>query len=162
VVLWHNTNCIIRWLFVISIFFLGRLPESSNIEEFKENLIKGTDMVTKDERRWKPNLYDLPSRFGKLKDLHSFDASFFKIPPKQAHIMDPQLRIMLEVTYEALIDAGVNPSTLKKSHTGVFIGVYSSDASDFWKRKPDGRYILKIYGENFCPLKITLWNNIVK
>jgi len=118
--------------------------------------MKGMDMVTEDERRWKPGLYGLPSRFGKLKNLDHFDASFFKISPKQAHVMDPQLRIMLEVTYEALIDAGVNPSTLKKSHTGVFTGVYSSDGSDFWKRKPDGRYILKIYRENFCLLKITL------
>ncbi|XP_025270792.1 fatty acid synthase-like [Camponotus floridanus] len=116
----------------------GRLPESSNIEEFKENLMKGTDMVTEDERRWKPGLYGSPSRFGKLKNLHSFDASFFKISPKQAHVMDPQLRIMLEVTHEALIDAGVNPSTLKKSRTGVFIGVSASDANDFWKSKPDG------------------------
>ncbi|XP_025265005.1 fatty acid synthase-like [Camponotus floridanus] len=116
----------------------GRLPESSNIEEFKENLMKGTDMVTEDERRWKPGLYGSPSRFGKLKNLHSFDASFFKISPKQAHVMDPQLRIMLEVTHEALIDAGVNPSTLKKSRTGVFIGVSTSDANDFWKTKPDG------------------------
>ncbi|EFN69622.1 Fatty acid synthase [Camponotus floridanus] len=84
-------------------------------------------MVTEDDGRWKPGLYGLPSRFGKLKNIHSFDASFFKIPPKQAHVMDQQLRIMLEVTYEALIDASVNPSTLKKSHTGVFIGVYSSE-----------------------------------
>ncbi|XP_011264667.2 fatty acid synthase-like [Camponotus floridanus] len=117
----------------------GRLPESSNIEEFKENLMKGTDMVTQDDRRWKPGLYGLPSRFGKLKNIHNFDASFFKIPPKQAHVMDPQLRMMLEVTFEALIDAGVNPSTLKKSYTGVFIGISASDANNFWKKKPDGQ-----------------------
>jgi len=129
------------------------LPESSNSEEFKENLMKGTDMVTEDERRWKPGLYGSPSRFGKLKNLHSFDASFFKVSPKQAHVMDPQLRIMLEVTHEALIDAGVNPSTLKKSRTGVFIGVSTSDATDFWKTKPDGKYISKTYRENFCPLR---------
>jgi len=77
------------------------------------------------------------------KNLHSFDASFFKISPKQAHVMDQQLRIMLEVTHEALIDAGVNPSTLQKSRTGMFIGVSVSDANDFWKKKPDGKYILK-------------------
>lgn len=115
----------------------GRLPESSNIEEFKENLMKGTDMVTENERRWTPGLYGIPSRFGKLKSLDNFDASFFMVPPKQTHVMDPQLRIMLEVTYEALVDAGVNPSTLKKSRTGVFIGISSSDANNFWKRVPD-------------------------
>lgn len=32
----------------------GRLPESSNLEEFWENLINGVDMVTEDDRRWKP------------------------------------------------------------------------------------------------------------
>ncbi|XP_029173773.1 fatty acid synthase-like isoform X1 [Nylanderia fulva] len=116
----------------------GRLPESSNIEEFKENLMKGLDMVTEDERRWTPGILGIPSRFAKLKDLSNFDASFFKIRPKQAHSMDPQLRIMLEASYEALIDAGVNPSTLKGSRTGVFIGVSTSDASNFWKKDPNG------------------------
>ncbi|KMQ91967.1 fatty acid synthase [Lasius niger] len=56
--------------------------------------------------------------------------------------MDPQLRIMLEVTYEALIDAGVNPSAMKGSRTGVFIGVSTSDANNFWKRNPNGYGLL--------------------
>jgi len=55
--------------------------------------------------------YDLgsfgePKRHGKLKDLAKFDAMFFGIHPKQANVMDPQLRMLLEVTYEALLDAG--------------------------------------------------------
>ncbi|XP_072745100.1 fatty acid synthase-like [Anoplolepis gracilipes] len=116
----------------------GRLPESSNIEEFKENLMKGTDMVTEDERRWTPGVHGIPSRIGKIKDLSSFDASFFKVHPKQAHVMDPQLRLMLEVTYETLIDAGINPTSLKKSRTGVFVGVSSSDANYFWRKIPNG------------------------
>ncbi|KMQ84630.1 fatty acid synthase, partial [Lasius niger] len=60
------------------IVITGRLPESSNIEEFKENLMKGMDMVTEDERRWSVGIYGMPSRYGKIKDLGSFDASFFK------------------------------------------------------------------------------------
>jgi len=51
-------------------------------------------------------LFGIPKRFGKLKDLTKFDASFFGVHPKQANGMDPQLRILLEVTYEALLDAG--------------------------------------------------------
>jgi len=50
----------------------------------------------------------MPKRCGKLKDLSKFDASFFGVHPKQANAMDPQLRILLEVTYEALIDSGEN------------------------------------------------------
>jgi len=52
------------------------------------------------------DLYGLPRRNGKLKDLTKFDASFFGVHPKQANGMDPQLRMLLEVTYEALVDAG--------------------------------------------------------
>jgi len=48
----------------------------------------------------------MPKRCGKLKDLTKFDASFFGVHPKQANGMDPQLRMLLEVTYEALNDAG--------------------------------------------------------
>uniref|UniRef100_F1N647 Fatty acid synthase n=1 Tax=Bos taurus TaxID=9913 RepID=F1N647_BOVIN len=84
----------------------GKLPESENLEEFWANLIGGVDMVTDDDRRWKAGLYGLPRRSGKLKDLSRFDASFFGVHPKQAHNMDPQLRLLLEVTYEAIVDAG--------------------------------------------------------
>ena len=52
-------------------------------------------------------LYGLPTRNGKLKDISKFDASFFGVHPKQANSMDPQLRLMLEVTYEAIVDAGM-------------------------------------------------------
>ena len=51
-------------------------------------------------------LYGLPRRSGKLKELTRFDAAFFGTVPKWAKVMDPQLRMLLEVTYEALIDAG--------------------------------------------------------
>ena len=47
-----------------------------------------------------------PKRWGLLQNLDKFDATFFGVPPKQANFMDPQLRFLLEVTHEALIDAG--------------------------------------------------------
>jgi fatty acid synthase len=49
----------------------------------------------------------LPTRTGKLKDLAHFDATFFGVHAKQAHVMDPLLRMLLELTHEALIDAGL-------------------------------------------------------
>ena len=51
-------------------------------------------------------MYGLPKKNGKLKDLSKFDAEFFGVHPKQANTMDPQLRLLLEVTYEAIIDSG--------------------------------------------------------
>lgn len=51
-------------------------------------------------------LYGLPKRNGKLKDISHFDAAFFGVHSKQANTMDPQLRLMMEVAYEAIIDGG--------------------------------------------------------
>lgn len=51
-------------------------------------------------------IYGLPKRNGKLKDISHFDASFFGVHPKQANTMDPQLRLILEVAYEAIVDGG--------------------------------------------------------
>ncbi|KAG5854295.1 hypothetical protein ANANG_G00036290 [Anguilla anguilla] len=115
----------------------GRLPESNNLEEFWENLFNGVDMVTEDDRRWKPGLYGLPRRNGKLKEINKFDASFFGVHPKQAHTMDPQLRIMLEVAYEAIVDGGINPVSMRGSKTGVYIGVSGTEAGEAFSRDPE-------------------------
>ncbi|RZC35992.1 fatty acid synthase [Asbolus verrucosus] len=115
----------------------GRLPESDNIEEFKQQLFDGVDLVTDDERRWPSGLYTLPTRTGKIKDLSRFDATFFGVHAKQADVMDPQLRMLLELTHEALIDAGVNPNEVRGSRTGVFIGVSDSESSEFWAQDPE-------------------------
>ncbi|XP_064351418.1 fatty acid synthase [Camelus dromedarius] len=115
----------------------GKLPESENLEEFWANLIGGVDMVTDDDRRWKAGLYGLPRRSGKLKDLSRFDASFFGVHPKQAHTMDPQLRLLLEVTYEAIVDGGINPASLRGTNTGVWVGVSGSEASEALSRDPE-------------------------
>lgn len=115
----------------------GRLPESSNIEEFKEQLFAGVDLITDDERRWPSGIYGLPTRTGKLKDLTHFDATFFGVHAKQAHVMDPQLRMLLELTHEAIVDAGMNPVEVRGSRTGVFIGVSSSESDEFWTMDPE-------------------------
>ncbi|XP_036924219.1 fatty acid synthase [Sturnira hondurensis] len=115
----------------------GKLPESDNLEEFWANLIGGVDMVTEDDRRWKPGLYGLPRRAGKLKDLSKFDATFFGVHAKQAHTMDPQLRLLLEAAYEAIVDGGINPASLRGTHTGVWVGVSGSEASEALSRDPE-------------------------
>lgn len=86
----------------------GRLPESSNIEEFRNNLFNGVDMVNNDDRRWPSGLFGLPDRLGKIKqeDMENFDPPFFGVHQKQAECMDPVLRMLLESTHEAIIDAG--------------------------------------------------------
>uniref|UniRef100_A0A8V5HEL3 Fatty acid synthase n=1 Tax=Melopsittacus undulatus TaxID=13146 RepID=A0A8V5HEL3_MELUD len=115
----------------------GKLPESENLQEFWENLLNGVDMVTEDDRRWKPGMYGLPKRNGKLKDISKFDASFFGVHPKQAHTMDPQLRLLLEVSYEAVLDGGINPTTLRGTDTGVWIGASGSEAAEAFSQDPE-------------------------
>lgn len=51
-------------------------------------------------------MHGVPSRTGKLKEVSKFDAEFFGIHSKLANSMDVQLRILLEVTHEAIVDAG--------------------------------------------------------
>ncbi|MBI3562017.1 MAG: acyltransferase domain-containing protein [Gammaproteobacteria bacterium] len=105
-----------------------RLPESESPTEFWTNLVNQVDMVTADDRRWPAGQMDTPARFGKLKDLNQFDAAFFGIHGKQAHRLDPQLRLLLMTGHEAIRSAGFDPHALRGSRTGVYIGACYSDA----------------------------------
>lgn len=117
--------------------FSGRLPQSQNIDEFRQQLFEGIDLITDAETRWPAGLHGLPKRTGKIKDLSSFDAHFFGVHSKQADVMDPQLRMLLECTYEAIVDSGYNPSEVKGSKTGVFVGVSNSESEEYWTADPD-------------------------
>ncbi|KAL5119409.1 hypothetical protein ACEQ8H_002678 [Pleosporales sp. CAS-2024a] len=64
-----------------------------------------------------------------IQDLENFDAAFFGISPKEAEQMDPHQRLALEVTWEALEDAGIDPKSLAGSDTAVYVGVDSDDYS---------------------------------
>ncbi|KAF2022657.1 hypothetical protein EK21DRAFT_82777 [Setomelanomma holmii] len=64
-----------------------------------------------------------------LDNLEGFDAAFFGISPKEAELMDPHQRLGLELTWEALENAGISPQKLRRSDTAVYMGVDSDDYS---------------------------------
>jgi len=127
----------------------GKMPQSSSLEEFWENLIANRDLITEIPRdRWdwngsaaKEASKTKAVRGGFIRDVDRFDASFFGISPREAQLMDPQQRLFLEVAWAAIEDGGYRASDLSGTKIGVFVGVGSFD---YWQvqqeslRPPDG------------------------
>ena len=72
-----------------------------------------------------------------LDKLADFDAAFFRISPREAHSIDPQHRLLLEVGWEALEHAGIAPQTLENSDSGVFIGITANEYASLVRQSPE-------------------------
>jgi acyl transferase domain-containing protein/acyl carrier protein len=104
-------------------------------EAYWELLEQGKDAVREvPDRRWAPEeLEGAPACTkwaGYLEGVDGFDAGFFGISPREAASLDPQQRLVLEVAWEALEDAGIAPSSLLGKRVGVFMGAMSHDYGD--------------------------------
>jgi 8-amino-7-oxononanoate synthase len=125
----------------IAVIGIGcRLPGANSPQEFWKLLHDNVDAITEvPPSRWDLNAFYDPdptqphkmnTRWGGFLDqVDQFDPTFFGITPREATSVDPQQRLILEVAWEALEDAGQVPQHLSGSKTGVFIGISSHDYS---------------------------------
>ncbi len=117
-----------------------RFPSGANSpEEYWKRLADGFDAVSEIKRFDVDSVYDpQPGVLGKMAtrsasfldvNIKEFDNIHFNISAVEAKSLDPQYRLLMEVCWEALLDAGEDPERLKNSKTGVFIGIDSYDYS---------------------------------
>ncbi|HEY8981707.1 MAG TPA: SDR family NAD(P)-dependent oxidoreductase, partial [Streptomyces sp.] len=115
-----------------------RFPGGSNTpDRFWNHLLDGTDPVAEvPADRWNAaDFYDpAPGTPGKaytqqgafLDSISGWDAEFFGHTPREALRLDPQHRLLMELVWEAVENAGISPDALRGSRTGVFLGLTES------------------------------------
>ena len=112
--------------------FPGRIKTPRSFWDF---VLNGGDAIraVPDERKalWQnwPDRGDYPACGGFVDEIDRFDAGFFKISPREARHIDPQQRILLELAWESLEDAGILPARLTSQFVGVYVGIF---LDEYW------------------------------
>ncbi|AWN72508.1 TPA: SDR family NAD(P)-dependent oxidoreductase [Legionella anisa] len=113
----------------------GLFPQSDDLAAFWQHLLQGHDLVTEipierwDWRDYYGNqTHQSHSKWGAfINNVDQFDAGFFNISAREAHLMDPQQRLFLEIVWKTIEDAGYDPFALSSQNIGVFAGVEFSE-----------------------------------
>ena len=146
-----------------------RMPGSGSAQ-FWDDLVAGRDLVTQvDPSRWSAAAYIHPSKThpgssytfaaGSIGDIKGFDAGFFAISPREAESMDPQQRLLLEMAWETFENAGIRPSTVRGSKTGVYIGI-AWLALALVALNPSFLFDSVVWGQTDSPLALMLFLSV--
>lgn len=134
----------------IAIIGMGcRFPGADSTEEFWKLLKSGKSAITEiPNDRWEKEEYYSKdfSQLGKstscwggfLQGIRDFDADFFGISPAEAETLDPQQRLVLEVVWETIENAGMAMKNLAGSNTGVFVGACKAEYWELQKNTSTG------------------------
>jgi len=123
-----------------------RFPGAGNYAEFWENLAQGrSDIREIPAERWdwkafrgdpQPDGNASNCKWGGfIGDVDVFDPSFFGLSAREAETMDPQQRIMLELSWSCFEDAGIRPSQVSGEKIGVYIGVFNFDYKELQEKE---------------------------
>ncbi|MGW1376178.1 type I polyketide synthase, partial [Streptomyces sp. NPDC002446] len=117
-----------------------RLPQAPDPQAFWQLLKEGRSAVGEVPRdRWDVDSADAltgPARHGAFLDrVDGFDAEFFGVSRREAVMMDPQQRLVLELAWEAFEDAGILPESARGTRTGVFFGAIWDDYATLLHRR---------------------------
>ncbi|MGC6177117.1 SDR family NAD(P)-dependent oxidoreductase [Lacrimispora sp. 38-1] len=112
-------------------------PQADNYREFWDNLIRGMDCISEvNKQRWDIERYYSPDQCenksiskwcGRVERMEYFDNQFFRISPREAMVMDPNQRQLLEASWQCIEDAGVGLKRLQEGRTAVYTNVSQND-----------------------------------
>ncbi|MDT7733432.1 MAG: hypothetical protein QOE12_606, partial [Mycobacterium sp.] len=118
--------------------YAARFPGAANADEFWDVLREGRDAISDvPADRWDVDEFfdpdpDAPGkvatrRAGFVDDVSGFDAPFFGMSTREARMLDPQHRLLLETAWRAVEHSGTAPTSLANTNTGVFVGLATHD-----------------------------------
>jgi len=116
----------------------GRYPAAKTLEDFWTNLLANRNCLSElstERYDWRAIWGDPKTEsgktnirhFGLIDDIYRFDATFFQISKREAELMDPHARLLLETVWQCIENAGYAPRTLNQSQTGLFLSFYNTE-----------------------------------
>ncbi|EEZ97866.2 fatty acid synthase [Tribolium castaneum] len=131
----------------------GYFPKALNIEKLQEHLLNNENLL---ESRWKAGERGVSNKIGVVPTEY-FDNAYFGIHRQQCTFMDPMHRLILERTYEALIDAGVNPSEVRGKRIGCFMASSLGENDNLFLESVVSGFGVTGHSRAMMPNRVSYW-----